>query len=777
MNFINWGGESPEQLAIRRQLEDQALYEQAVRSARARAGQTPGAVGGGSVTGAVGGGSVAGARAIKISAKNNTIGYYDEVDTQNLVFFNADWDTVSFSNTADSGIPYAEIDYWNFNSLIDGKGILVRVVMHNNDNYYLFIDAGCNIIETVHLIGGSTYGTSVNSNSAEGLAIQLAYRNDSGRTIKWWCGDEIFTRTDTTINSNSNNFDLGWYGDDDAFSDGTTSVYIDDLDLGWARVFHCRPNGQFLEVTSSLRVNGTSAQNSYLHGIGDFAISTFQVDTATLVGTASYDFESFEVTLSAPVPGLRRGMSIRGAGFSEPPPISAISDDGLTLTVSTLPNSTASDVLLTFSGSFLDILRVTLADGSSSDFDISEYDAVYSNSDNLFGSDKAVFSLFRSFDSTVVWVIYNHSSGSIKASDAVNYNANSQLYNTDRKRTFYASARSVAGCEKFLGAQVGNSSWDGKMYRYGDFTFVWSNSKGELFTYTFVADKISVGFNQSNAGYGDPMYVVINSPESSDLDIMRFGDDGTVDISSLGTAYDDWTGYLEYGALGDKTWISWKDASLGDKTQMFQVFGGDDSPVGLLPSQIQVTGNNNGAQVGKTQFIGQYDEGVTYLFDYNQNGYYTIEETISDWLEFRSNSYQNAINFETLSNVVLITDDNFILVNPEFTPPVKVADEEGLAFRGSSDYAVKLSQDAGPDGFIKISVYTYDGTLVNSILTQATGYENFSVVNERIFLSQNPTGDTWHFYIITPNEDGYVFKEITAPGGISYFINSWGWFD
>lgn len=32
MSFINWGSESPEQLAIRRQLEEQAIYEQAVRT-------------------------------------------------------------------------------------------------------------------------------------------------------------------------------------------------------------------------------------------------------------------------------------------------------------------------------------------------------------------------------------------------------------------------------------------------------------------------------------------------------------------------------------------------------------------------------------------------------------------------------------------------------------------------------------------------------------------------------------------------------------------------
>ena len=52
MKFINWGSESPEQLAIRRRLEQETIYEQAVRSVQAknRAGNTPGAVGGGSVS-------------------------------------------------------------------------------------------------------------------------------------------------------------------------------------------------------------------------------------------------------------------------------------------------------------------------------------------------------------------------------------------------------------------------------------------------------------------------------------------------------------------------------------------------------------------------------------------------------------------------------------------------------------------------------------------------------------------------------------------------------
>jgi hypothetical protein len=53
MSFINWGSESPEQLAIRRRFEEQALYEQAVRMAQARANAVAGG-GGDPLTGLYG---------------------------------------------------------------------------------------------------------------------------------------------------------------------------------------------------------------------------------------------------------------------------------------------------------------------------------------------------------------------------------------------------------------------------------------------------------------------------------------------------------------------------------------------------------------------------------------------------------------------------------------------------------------------------------------------------------------------------------------------------
>jgi hypothetical protein len=46
MAFINWGSERPEQLALRKHLEDQALYEQAVRMSQARNSAQFGGAGG-----------------------------------------------------------------------------------------------------------------------------------------------------------------------------------------------------------------------------------------------------------------------------------------------------------------------------------------------------------------------------------------------------------------------------------------------------------------------------------------------------------------------------------------------------------------------------------------------------------------------------------------------------------------------------------------------------------------------------------------------------------
>jgi hypothetical protein len=771
MAFINWGSESPEQLAIRRRFEEQTMYEQMVMMAQSRAGQAPGVGGGTAVS--------KNPKAIKIAAKNNLIGYYDQADTQNLVFFVADWDAVAFSNNADTGIPYADINNWYVDEMIDGKGVLVQVRMNNNDRYYIFIDAGGNIIETVHLVYASLYGTGSSRLSTEGIGIQLTYRNETqGRVVKWWNGNEIFSYQDNnTIESNQDHFYTDWYGWDSAFADGTGSVYIYDNILDDWRIFHTRPNGEFIEVTNSYYNNGIGADYNMLHCVGNFWIADYQSDYVEYSANATYHHDSYTVTLPAPIPGLRRGMEILGVGtgdFGSGIRILEISNGGLELTISDYPNSDNTDAPVIFNGSFVDTFRVMSADGSYTNLDISEYDATYTLNSYLFGSDKAAFLLGTGYGK-VIYLLYTHSTGNLSSASIVNLGY-VQYLNLEMKNNFQ-SLSSPLGCERFLGSVSGISTYDGKMSQYEGYTFVWSNPNGDIFTYTFdtSVDTVRVRGGES---YGDPMYVVINSPESLNLEIMRFNDNGTVDITSLGTEYADWNGYLQYGALGDKTWISWKDTSRAlpdNKIQSFAVFAGGTGPV----DQLWMTTNNNGDQIGRNQFISQFDESVTYLFNYSGNAYYTITDLISSWTQFRYNSYQDPINFEVLSNVAATlfpTYDSSLLINPNFQPPVRI-DGPILEFRGSSNYAVRLVDSGINGGLIRIDVFNYEGTLVNSVLTQSNTYADFQVVGDRIFLLQNSQSvdNTYHLYLITANT--YQVKDITTYAGYNYSINDWRWWD
>jgi hypothetical protein len=740
------------------------MYEASVNNAVAAAAAAAGS----------GGGSFKKTRAIKIAAKNNTIGYFDQGDTQNLVFFTADWDAKSFSNNADTGIPYDDINDWYFDEMIDGKGVLVRVNMNNDDRYYIFVDAGGNIIETVHLIDDSTYGTSANRRSCEGLVIQLSYRNDTGRIIKWWNGDEIFTHTDATINSGSNNFSLDYYGYDDAFSDGTTSAAINDTDLGY-RVFHCRPDGQFLEVTSSYYINGTSPDNDYLFCVGNFAIFNYKFNSPTLGGTASYFNNSYEVTLSAPIPGLRVGMEITGDDFNAITTyITSIAPGGTSFTISDYPSGNNTNEPITFNGFFIDTIRVMTADGSYTDFDVSEYNASNIVNDDLFGSDKAIFMLRRYFDDTVVYVIYNHTTKNLTTSNIIDYDNDYSWLNRESKNLF-GSVQSIVGCEKFLGVHYTYYDNDGIMNRYASLNFVWTDSTGNFYEYSFTE---AINNNEDYLGWkseyesGGTLYQIINSPGSNNVEIIRFNDNGTVDITSLGTTYSNSGDYFNINSLGDKTLISWydnsRDIAPDYKKQSFVVFAGGTSSV----DQIWMNNQNGWATIGKTLIITQYTEDKTYLFNYNLNEFYSIVGAYDDYNEFRYNSYQDRIDFEELPNVTLnFSGNNYALVNPNYTPPF-ITEDGVLAqdFRGNYDYAVKLVND-DVDGYTRIDVYDFEGTIVNSVLTQANGWDRFDVVGDRIFLLQSLGSDIYHLYLVT--YDSFEFKEMNAYNGYEMLINDW----
>ena len=117
MSYINWGSESPEQLAIRKQIEEQALYEQAVRAtrARSRSGNTPGAAaGGGGYTGV----SVAvNILTLTVDSTESMAAYWC-VTSSAPTTFTVDWgDGVIEEYTASTSIcfghTYATGDIWN----------------------------------------------------------------------------------------------------------------------------------------------------------------------------------------------------------------------------------------------------------------------------------------------------------------------------------------------------------------------------------------------------------------------------------------------------------------------------------------------------------------------------------------------------------------------------------------------------------------------------------------------------------------------------------------
>ena len=118
MSFINWGSESPEQLAIRRQIEERLLFEQAARvsQARNRAGNTPGVAGGG------GGGSA------PSITEATTILEYNTSQGASLV-----WNGVTF--TLDTSLPnysYTAIITTIPASTVPSAGSLIEVTVGNS---------------------------------------------------------------------------------------------------------------------------------------------------------------------------------------------------------------------------------------------------------------------------------------------------------------------------------------------------------------------------------------------------------------------------------------------------------------------------------------------------------------------------------------------------------------------------------------------------------------------------------------------------------------------
>lgn len=697
-------------------------------------------------------------RAIKISAKTVTMGYFDEVDTQNLVFFNADWDSVSFSDNVDSGIPIIDINNWYFTEMLDNKGSAAIIFMDNGDRYFILLDAGCNIVEKIFLPASIAHA----STDSGGQLIQISYKNSDGNiVVKWWDGDVVFTHINTTVITSADYFYFGFQSEGYVFGDLTGTAYIYDETFSTYRVFHTRPDGQFIEVTRELTEDG----KDYLHTIGNFNIYSYNFNSPQVVGKAAFNSSSYEVTLSAPISGLRRGMII-GTQDAYPPGsepfdnntfVSNISGNGLTITLSKYPNTTQNNEGVIFNGSFANTVNIVLADGSTSaTIDVSGHDASINNL-NLIGSDKAVLRFYKAYENSVMYAIYNHTTAVLNTSSFIRDLDVNNWYNSEHKRNFY-SVYSPNGSEKFLGAHFTSNVTDGDFTVCEDLTFIWSNSDGEVFTHSIDTSVDSVRFCQSYYEFGETLYLFINYPESSELEIIAFLDDGSILNFDTGTLYANTTSPF-FKAVLNKTLVSWVDSS--------RVAVGDTTTYGLLEvksGQIQITGQiwlrpSTLYTRGETVLIS-YPEDVTIYLNHTTNTFQEIvgATAATNFLPFSENSYQNSINYETLANgIISFPGDFYGIWNPNNSLVITEDGIPAIAWKGDLNNAVKLTIDDGPEGYVWVEVWNYNGFTTVGFLTQANDYGSFWVVNGRIFLTQQ-VGDSSHIYLITPNT--YVMKVI-----------------
>ena len=179
MGFINWGSENPEHLAERRRLEEEAIYEQAVRMARMRGNATQ-------TAGAVGGGRKSGFGATMTSQLVVSNGFSNSETGPNWQFHVLDYDNNVINGPIDSGINWIEYSTVENNYVIynSGYAYYFKDPLDNSKYAVVFLDAAGNIIKT---ITGSTVDFSITY--SRGLWI---YAEDYDAKTLWiFSGDKV----------------------------------------------------------------------------------------------------------------------------------------------------------------------------------------------------------------------------------------------------------------------------------------------------------------------------------------------------------------------------------------------------------------------------------------------------------------------------------------------------------------------------------------------------------------------------------------------------------
>lgn len=143
MSLFNWGNETPEQRAIRAKLEQDTLYEQAVRMSQARAGNAPGA--------AAGSGGNVNSTIPQSSARQTELLMVRSVDSNNWQYYIQDYDINYFIGPIDSTVS-AEDYYLDNESIIaiNQKGYACIFKGREDSNNYVlwFIDTKTRTVTT-----------------------------------------------------------------------------------------------------------------------------------------------------------------------------------------------------------------------------------------------------------------------------------------------------------------------------------------------------------------------------------------------------------------------------------------------------------------------------------------------------------------------------------------------------------------------------------------------------------------------------------------------------
>lgn len=533
MSFINWGNESPEQIAIRRQIEQQALFEQAARVRAMRAGNAPG-VGGGS--------GKANPRAKVVAAQSALVWYYDNI-SGDLKIFVANYDNFSFSEEVSLGYTASQIDGSpSRRELISGRGWILRITLDSDgSSIFYFIDAGGNVVDTVNT------GTSSRSDSTlEGYVSLLSYTDPVTNlvTLKWWGGDTIYTRTFQNVDGQTVSFD---YVSGDACSDdGTFTVYYYDTVLDKTRIYAMNAyTGTVREITALLEHPTLEREYVGLHGEGNFFVSEFFA-YRNEEGFLSFNEGDSFVTLTEPNLNIFPGDEITATHI--PAGTYVIEVDGTTVWLSQPTaggNNTGGNYSI--NSSRLELVRIINTDGTHTDYNFGTYNAWGVQNRSFFGTDKLSYYLYTQTNQ-LPWnlLTYSHSAPGFFGAEI----------DTKKYPNFASTWNELDPFDNYYDSPLGTNSIryifhntntsDGKMQQLSPVKFFWTNATtAELYSYEPVIGITSYTDLDSSPGvYTQGTYTGILSTSEGpgsgatfNITVNSNGDIATLTINNAGVGY------------------------------------------------------------------------------------------------------------------------------------------------------------------------------------------------------------------------------------------------